>query len=167
MRATLTLCAMIVALTACGSSDDTEAPSDETTAPAAATPTEPAPVPEPEPEPAAPDLTATAIAVPLHELEDREPLEAALRAGGWEIGSSSATRSAMFAITTHATKGGVEAVIHYYHHGGDFWRRRLEQDGAAIHADDEHEILLGVTIESNRDAQQPLLDSLLPANDAE
>lgn len=159
MRSQITLSIpFVLLLAACGSSEAEDTPSS------AAAPTTPVEVPA---EPAAAQapatqLTAAPISVPLHELE-KEHLEAALRAGGWEIGTSSATRSSMYAVTTHATRDGVRAVINYYRNGGDFWRRRLERDQAAIHADDEHEVLLGVTIESNRDAQQGLLDSLLPA----
>lgn len=149
--------ALFLVLAACGSNDAELAP-EPATEPAAAAPTAPV---EPGAQAAPPALTATPIAVPLHEV-DKDDLEAALRAGGWEIGTSTATRSAMYAITTHATKDGVAAVISYYRNGGDFWRRRLERDGAAIHEDPEHQVLLGVRIESRPDAQQALLDSLLP-----
>lgn len=156
MRSTSIIPALALVLAAaCGSNDDPPA-----TPPAEAAPVAPVEVQAAEPAPA-PALTASPITVPLHELE-KDQLEAALRAGGWEIGTSSATRSAMYAVTTRATKNGTEATISYYRNGGSFWRGILERNGAAIHEDAEHEVLLGVVIESNREAQQPLLDSLLP-----
>ncbi|HJL17053.1 MAG TPA: hypothetical protein RMH99_15415 [Sandaracinaceae bacterium LLY-WYZ-13_1] len=175
MRSLIPLISVILAfgLTACGAEE--EASNESATPAAEAAPSEPEAAAETAPEAEAEaeqeaetaeaagggELTATAVEGPLEEL-DRDGLEAALEAGGWEIGSSTSTQSAMYAITTHATKNGVEAEINYYRDGGDFWRERLEESGAAIHADDEHEVLLGVTIESQPDAQQGLLDSLLP-----
>ncbi len=168
LGACLVVIAALVVSMGCG---EAAAPTEETDEVTAAAPaaadeqTEEAPAPAaveaPAAAPAPAGLTAAAVGVPFHELT-REALETALREGGWEIGTSTSARSGMFSISTSAEKSGVRATISYFRGGGDFWRSRLTQSPAATRIDEENDAILGVLIESNPDAQQPLLDSLFP-----
>jgi hypothetical protein len=167
LQATTGLASLVfffVHLTACSfdATPSSQAPVAATAQPAA-TPSAPAPAAAPTlTAPAAPqaggDLLATPIAVPLATVS-QENLTQALEAGGWTIGSSTATRSAMLAINITATKGGVTARINYYNPGDSYWERRLQQDHAAIHRDGE--AILGVIIEGNEAGAQTLLQSLV------
>ena len=154
-------------LAACGTVEVTPpTPSETPTPPAAAAPT-PASAPEAAraaaPAPAAPavgTLTASAITRPFAEIE-RDDVTRALEAGGWHVGSATATQSSMYAVSVTADKEGTTARISYYRPGGAFWRRLLERDHAAIHAEGEN--MLGVVVEGNEPGAQSLLRSLVPA----
>lgn len=164
-----TLAATLVALAALGCEVTTDVPTPPAPVASAAAPAAPAPA---LPAPAAPatptpppvaggDLTAARIAVPLADLTS-DALRAALEAGGWQVGSATATRSSMLAISVTATKGDAHARISYYRPGDDFWERRLQQDNAAIHHDGD--VLLGVVVEGNPDGARTLLGSLVGAS---
>jgi hypothetical protein len=104
------------------------------------------------------DTTATKVDKPLAEWQS-DDVKAALEKGGWKIGGSTQTKSAMLSIVTSATKGDVKATVNYYKNGGEFWKKRLEKDGAAMH--EEGDVIVGVVIEGNKDSAQKLLHSLL------
>ena len=163
LRTTACLFFASLLLVACGS-DEPETPADSAAPPqaTAADASEPTDVRTTDE-----GLTAAAISVPLHELERHKPLAEAMVAGGWKINTGSTVLSLITVLTIEATRHSHEATIKYFRPIADGrqledrWRQGLERDGAAIYFDAEHQVLLGVIIESNRDAQQPLLDSLL------